>query len=61
MAAEGPALIWAGQALACRPAGYAGPVALPGEVEVLTPAPMRAVLAAGYRPVLHPSAGAVAA
>lgn len=40
------------------PAGYGPAVSLPeGEVEVLTPAPALAVLAAGYRPVLHPSAG----
>ncbi len=40
------------------PAGYGPAVSLPGgEVEVLTPGPALAVLAAGYRPVLHPSAG----
>ena len=42
-----------------RPEGY-GP-ALPrpgGRARVLTPAPTVAVLRAGYRPLLHPSAGA---
>jgi len=39
------------------PAGYGPAVPRPeGLVEVLTPAPTLAVLAAGYRPQLHPSA-----
>ncbi|MBO6602886.1 MULTISPECIES: hypothetical protein [Paracoccaceae] len=38
------------------PKGYGHPVPRPGgPVTVLTPAPTRAVLAAGYMPVLHPS------
>lgn len=40
-------------------AGYLPPSRRPvaGEVTVLTPAPMVAVLRAGYRPIFHPSAG----
>jgi hypothetical protein len=40
--------------------GYAAPVAggLPGVAEVLTPASVVAVIAAGYQPMLHPSAAA---
>lgn len=38
--------------------GYAPPAPLPrAEVEALTPAAIRAALAAGYAPRLHPSAG----
>lgn len=37
------------------PAGYDGTLTPQGEVILLTPAPMRALLAAGYRPILHPS------
>jgi hypothetical protein len=39
--------------------GYGGPLPLPGAaaVTVLTPAPTIAALAAGYRPLLHPTAG----
>jgi hypothetical protein len=37
------------------------PNALSEEVEVLTPASIAAVLAAGYRPMLHPSAAALLA
>jgi hypothetical protein len=54
---EMPVLIAGARALPFAPGGY-GP-ALPrpsGEVAVLTPEPVVAVLAAGYRPVLHPSA-----
>ena len=40
------------------PAGYGAAVGrVLGQVEVLTPAPTLAVLAARYRPILHPSAG----
>ncbi|ALG90096.1 hypothetical protein JT55_04840 [Rhodovulum sp. NI22] len=41
-----------------RPEGYASPLPRPagGNVTVLTPRPAVAVLAAGYRPALHPSA-----
>jgi len=41
------------------PAGYGPPQPRPeGMLEVLTPAPLVAVMAAGWRPVLHPSAEA---
>jgi hypothetical protein len=42
------------------PAGYGPPIAAPKrrEVEVLTPRSIVAVLSAGYRPMLHPSASA---
>ncbi len=43
--------------LPCDPAGYGAAAARPrGLVEVLTPAPTVAVLAAGYRPIVHESA-----
>jgi hypothetical protein len=44
--------------LAWSPAGYASARPLPrrGQVEVLTPRSIVAVLSAGYRPMLHPSA-----
>jgi hypothetical protein len=47
-----------GRLLAWTPGGYAErPVTLPrGPVTVVTPQVTVAVLAAGYRPVLHPSA-----
>jgi hypothetical protein len=46
-----------GRALPFAAAGYGPPVPLPqGPVTVLTPAPVIAVLRAGYRPVLHPTA-----
>jgi hypothetical protein len=56
----GPALI-AGDALwPFTPAGYGPPVPrLGGKVGVLTPAPVAALLRAGYAPALHPSASAV--
>ena len=44
------------------PAGYTSlvsPSAISDEVEVLTPASIVAVLSAGYRPMLHPSAAAL--
>ena len=54
-----PHLIHRGLAFPFHPEGYGAPVALPhGRIEVLTPEPMVAVLRAGYRAVLHPSAGA---
>ena len=53
-----PHLVRAGLACPYDPAGYGTPVSLPqGEVTVLTPEPTVAVMRAGYRPVLHPSAG----
>ena len=36
--------------------GYESPQTLTGEVKALTPRSIRAVLAQGYRPLLHPSA-----
>ena len=48
--------------LAWEPGGYAAlvtPAAVAEEVEVLTPASIVAVLSAGYRPMLHPSATAL--
>ena len=40
-------------------AGYGAPVPVPAgaQVELLTPPSIVAVLAAGYRPLVHPSAG----
>lgn len=57
-----PHLIHHGLAFPYHPAGYGVPVARPqGLGVVMTPEPTVAVLRAGYRPVLHPSAsGAVA-
>ncbi|OLS51250.1 hypothetical protein [Rhodovulum sulfidophilum] len=55
---EDPHLILGAAAPPWQPAGYGAPRARPaGRVTVLTPAPTVAALAAGYRPVLHPSAG----
>jgi hypothetical protein len=53
-----PWLVHHGRLLAWTPAGYRGqPVAAPaGPVTVITPRATVAVLAAGYQPVLHPSA-----
>ena len=52
-----PLLIAGAQALPYTPAGYGPPVPRPrGPVTVLTPAPILAVLTAGYPALLHPSA-----
>jgi len=52
-----PHLVTAGALRPFAPEGYGPPAPLPaGEVEVLTPVPIVAVLRAGYRPELHPSA-----
>lgn len=54
-----PHLVVANTLLAWEPGGYAMlvlPSNISEEVEVLTPASMVAVLSAGYRPMLHPSA-----
>jgi hypothetical protein len=58
-----PWLVRGGELLAWTPGGYRDrrPVAGAGEVSVITPRATVAVLAAGYRPVLHPSAAAEAA
>lgn len=50
-------LVLAAHALLWRSGGYGAARPLPdGEVTVLTPAPMVAVMQAGWTPVLHPSA-----
>jgi hypothetical protein len=53
-----PWLVHDGRLLAWTPGGYrTRPVEVPdGAVTVITPRATVAVLAAGYRPVLHPSA-----
>jgi hypothetical protein len=59
-----PYLVTGSQLLAWDHAGYAAPVprsAVRGEVEVLTPRSIVAVLSAGYCPMLHPSAEALLA
>jgi len=54
-----PALLLGPAALPHGTGGYGKPVPRPsGAVAVLTPRPLVAVLAAGYRPRLHPSAQA---
>ena len=52
-------LVLGGELLAWTPGGYRErrPGAAPASVTVITPRATVAVLAAGYRPVLHPSAG----
>ncbi|MFN0116161.1 MAG: hypothetical protein ACKVPY_15940 [Paracoccaceae bacterium] len=58
LAAGAPALLRGSHALPFAPEGYGPPLPRPdGEVAVLAPRPVVAVLAAGYRPVIHPSAG----
>ena len=54
-----PFLVYGGRLLAWTPGGYvARPVPAPtGPVIVITPRATVATLAAGYRPVVHPSAG----
>ena len=54
----GPAIVLGASLLPWTPDGYGPPLPRPtsGLVEVLTPRPTVAVLRAGYRPVLHPSA-----
>lgn len=51
-----PHLALGGRLLRWTHAGYDAAALGEGEVEVLTPAPLVAVLRAGYRPLLHPSA-----
>ncbi len=54
---ETPMLALSGAALPLAPEGYGAPRDRPaGPVTVLTPAPTLAVLRAGFRPVIHPSA-----
>jgi hypothetical protein len=55
-------LVVGDQLLAWEPAGYTAlvsPTSIAEQVEVLTPASIVAVLSAGYRPMLHPSAAAM--
>lgn len=63
LGAGGAALMLAGDAARpYAPSGYGAALPRPrGPVTVLTPAPFVAVLAAGYRPLLHPSARAASA
>jgi hypothetical protein len=58
---DGPALVLGDRLLPFGPGGYAPTLPRPadGEAVVLTPAPVVALLAAGYAPGLHPSAGAM--
>jgi hypothetical protein len=59
-----PYLVVGHHLLAWQPAGYTtlvSPSAISDEVEVLTPVSIVAVLSAGYRPMLHPSAAALLA
>ena len=55
----GPGLLIGGRVLPWSFAGYQAPVALRQDtvVDVLTPPSAVAAIAAGYRPLLHPSAG----
>ena len=57
----GPALVLGAQIRPWSAAGYGAPLPRPakGAARVLTPAPLVAVLAAGYAPELHPTAGAM--
>jgi hypothetical protein len=56
-----PGLLAGGGLLPWSFAGYQAPIALPPTtpVELLTPPATVATIAAGYRPLVHPSAGAV--
>ena len=56
-----PSLVWGGGLLAWTPGGYrsSGQSPAADTVTVITPRATVAVLAAGYRPVIHPSAGEV--
>ncbi|HEX4727795.1 MAG TPA: hypothetical protein VH298_08355, partial [Jatrophihabitans sp.] len=54
-----PALVVEGRLLPWSLAGYQQPIDLPGRtvLDVLTPPRMVGALAAGYQPLVHPSAG----
>ena len=58
---DGPHLLLGRRLLAWRPQGYAPALRAPprGETEVITPPAIVAVLSAGYRPMLHVTAGSV--
>jgi hypothetical protein len=60
--AGAPALVLDDRLLPWSPAGYGGPVARPAEgtATVLTPQATVAVLAHGFRPVVHPTPGGAA-
>jgi hypothetical protein len=53
---DGAGLLIGGQVLPWSFAGYGGPADAPEEAEVLTPPSIVAAMAAGYRPLVHPSA-----
>ena len=55
---DAPALVFDGAVVPWSFGGYGGPQSIPGKtpVQVLTPPSAVAVLAAGYRPLLHASA-----
>jgi hypothetical protein len=53
----GAALVRGGRLLRFAPSGYGAAVPLPARAPLLTPLPVLAVLAAGYGPMVHPSAG----
>jgi hypothetical protein len=55
-AAGATALKWQGRLMRFALSGYGPRVILPATVTVLTPAPMVAVLASGYRPMVHATA-----
>lgn len=56
---DAPHLVLAAQALRWQPDGYGAASPLPeGHVTVLTPAPLVAVMRAGWAPVMHPTAAA---
>jgi hypothetical protein len=60
MGSEGPLLAWQGRAYRWSFEGYGPASSLPqGMVQVLTPEPLVAMLAKGYRPQVHPSLAAV--
>ena len=57
--ARRPALLWGGRLYPWSFGGYGAPLAFASRttVDVLTPSATVAILAAGYRPQIHPSAG----
>ena len=61
--ADGPHLYWGSKLLAWTPSGYGAPAVVKANmyVIVLTPPSLVAILAAGYVPLLHPSARSMSA